>query len=51
MGDKEYKAYGKLSAKGRTAYGRDRAKEADANEGQWPATMSRLLNTNHYQSM
>jgi hypothetical protein len=42
MGDKESKAYRKLSAAGKTAYGRDRAKEADANQGTFSATLAKL---------
>jgi hypothetical protein len=42
MGDKENRAYKKLSSKGRTAYGRDRAKHADANGGTFNASLEKL---------
>jgi hypothetical protein len=42
MGDKEHRAYKKLSAKGKTEYGRDRAKDADANGGTFNATLTKL---------
>jgi len=42
MGDKENRAYKKLSAKGKTEYGRDRAKDADAHGGTFDATLAKL---------
>lgn len=50
MGDKENRAYKKLSAKGRTAYGRDRAKDADANGGTFNATLEKLY-AGYYNAM
>jgi hypothetical protein len=50
MGEKENRAYKKLSAKGRTAYGRDRAKDADANGGTFNATLEKLY-AGHYNAM
>ena len=50
MGEKENRAYKKLSAKGRTAYGRDRAVEADANGGHFTATLNKLY-AGHYNAM
>ncbi len=34
--------YKKVSAKGKTEYGRDRAKDADANGGTFNATLAKL---------
>jgi hypothetical protein len=50
MGEKENRAYKKLSARGRTAYGRDRAVEADANGGHFTATLNKLY-AGHYNAM
>jgi len=50
MGDEEHRAYKKLSARGRTAYGRDRTKDADANGGTFNATLESLY-AGHYNAM
>ncbi len=50
MGEKENRAYKKLSAKGRTAYGRDRAADAAANGGTFDAAQAKLF-AGYYNAM
>jgi len=50
MGDKENRAYKKLSAKGKTEYGRDRAKDSDANGGTFDASLEKLY-AGYYSKM
>jgi len=42
MSKTENARYKKLSAKGMTEYGRDRAKDSDANNGRFDATLAKL---------
>jgi len=42
MSKTENARYKKLSAKGKTEYGRDRAKDSDANNGRFDATLAKL---------
>jgi hypothetical protein len=50
MSKTENARYEKLSAKGKTEYGRDRAKDADANGGTFDATLTKLY-AGHYNAM
>jgi hypothetical protein len=50
VGDKESRAYKKLLPKGRTAYGRDRAKDADANGGTFSTSITKLY-AGYYDAM
>jgi hypothetical protein len=50
MSKTENARYKKLSAKGKTEYGRDRAKDADANGGTFNATLAKL-HAGYYDAM
>jgi len=50
MSKTENARYKKLSAKGKTEYGRDRAKDADANGGKFNATLAKL-HSGYYDAM
>jgi hypothetical protein len=50
MSKTENARYKKLSAKGKTEYGRDRAKDADANGGTFNATLEKLF-AGYYDKM
>jgi hypothetical protein len=50
MSNTEHALYKKLSAKGKTEYGRDRAKDADANGGTFNATLAKLR-AGYYNAM
>lgn len=50
MSKTENARYKKLSAKGKTEYGRDRAKDADANGGTFNATLKKL-HDGYYDAM
>ncbi|MBD8468628.1 MULTISPECIES: hypothetical protein [Pseudomonadota] len=50
MGDRENRAYKKRYAKGRTAYGRDRAKGADANGGTFNTSLTKRY-AGYYDAM
>ncbi len=50
MSKTENARYKKLSAKGKTEYGRDRAKDADANGGTFNATLTKL-HAGYYDAM
>ncbi len=50
MSKTENARYKKVSARGKTEYGRDRAKDADANVGTFNATLEKLY-AGHYNAM
>ncbi len=50
MSKTENARYKKLSVKGKTEYGRDRAKDADANGGTFNATLVKL-HAGYYDAM
>ena len=50
MSKTENARYKKLSAKGKTEYGRDRAKDADANGGTFNTTLAKL-HAGYYDAM
>ena len=50
MSKTENARYKKLSANGKTEYGRDRAKDADANGGTFNATLEKLY-AGYYNAM
>jgi hypothetical protein len=50
MSKTENARYKKLSAKGKTEYGRDRAKDADANGGTFNAALTKLQ-AGYYDAM